>query len=102
MEFNRKEIISVINRIFEKNGLSALLSAKKAEDLAALTEFLISENEKYNLTAITEPSRIALNHYADCAALAKILPKGANIADIGCGAGLPNNYMLRNLLKSYS
>ena len=89
MEFNKKEIISVINRIFEKNGLSALLSAKKAEDLAALTEFLISENEKYNLTAITEPSRIALNHYADCAMLAKELPSGARIVDVGCGAGFP-------------
>ena len=89
MEFNKKEIISVITRIFNKNALSSLLSIKKAEDLAALTEYLIEENQKYNLTAIKEPERIALNHYADCAMLAKELPSGAKIIDVGCGAGFP-------------
>ena len=89
MEFNKKETISVITRIFAKNGLSSLLSIKKTEDLAALTEYLIEENQKYNLTAIKEPERIALNHYADCAMLAKELPLGAKIIDVGCGAGFP-------------
>ena len=50
---------------------------------------MLEENEKYNLTAITDVDKIILNHYADCAALAVRLPKGARVADIGCGAGFP-------------
>jgi 16S rRNA (guanine(527)-N(7))-methyltransferase RsmG len=50
---------------------------------------MLTENEKYNLTAITEPEKIILNHYADCAVLSDFLPKGAKIIDIGCGAGFP-------------
>ena len=60
-----------------------------SEKFHALTERMLEENEKYNLTAITDPDKIILNHYADCAALAVRLPKGAKIADIGCGAGFP-------------
>ncbi len=50
---------------------------------------MLQENEKYNLTAITEPNKIILNHYADCAVLALKLPLGAKIIDVGCGAGFP-------------
>ena len=51
---------------------------------------LVEENEKYNLTAITEPDKIILNHYADCVTLASRLKKGASIIDVGCGAGFPS------------
>ncbi len=51
---------------------------------------MLEENEKYNLTAITDPKKIILNHYADCATLAAHLPKGASIIDVGCGAGFPS------------
>jgi 16S rRNA (guanine527-N7)-methyltransferase len=66
-----------------------MLSAEKVEKFVTLTEILLRENEKYNLTAITEPDKIILAHYADCAAIAKALPKGATVADVGCGAGFP-------------
>ena len=89
-EIKANEFISELTRVFVTNGLGAMLSEAKARKLLMLTERLITENEKYNLTAITEPSKIILNHYADCAALAARLPKGARIADIGCGAGFPS------------
>ena len=89
MELNKKEMSALINRIFAKNNLSGMLSAKKSEDLITLTEHMLTENEKYNLTAITEPEKIILNHYADCATLASELPRGAKIIDVGCGAGFP-------------
>ena len=50
---------------------------------------MLEENEKYNLTAITEVDKIILNHYADCASIASLIPKGASIIDVGCGAGFP-------------
>ena len=54
-----------------------------------MTERLLTENEKYNLTALTDPGKIALLHYADCALIAKYMKKGATVIDVGCGAGFP-------------
>ncbi len=83
------EFTAKLGAVFKKNGLSSLLNAERASTFYRLTEFMLAENEKYNLTAITEPDKIILSHYADCAVLAKRLPKGARIIDVGCGAGFP-------------
>ena len=80
--------ISELTRVFKANKLPSL-TMEKCERFLALTKRMLEENEKYNLTAITDPDKIILNHYADCAALAAILPKGAKVADVGCGAGFP-------------
>lgn len=89
IEINEKTFKSELTKVFSSNGLSSLLSLDKVEKFYRLTVRMLEENEKYNLTAITEPSKIILNHYADCATLAARLKKGAKIADIGCGAGFP-------------
>ena len=81
---------SELARIFKLNGLSNMLNIEKADLLLSLTERMLEENEKYNLTAITDPDKIILNHYADCAILAKELPCNCRVADIGCGAGFPS------------
>ena len=89
MLFDEKQFISRLTKVFDKNGLSSMLNMERAEKFRLLTKVMLEENEKYNLTAIKEPNKIILNHYADCASLAAILPKNAKIADIGCGAGFP-------------
>ena len=89
MELNEQNFKSELASVFKKNGLGAYLNSEKSEKFLALTKRMLEENEKYNLTAITEPSKIILNHYADCVTLAEKLPKGAKIIDIGCGAGFP-------------
>jgi 16S rRNA (guanine(527)-N(7))-methyltransferase RsmG len=89
MELNEQEFKSELSRVFKANGLSQFLNIEKSEKFYRLTEIMLEENEKYNLTAITEPSKIILNHYADCAVLALKLPKGAKVIDVGCGAGFP-------------
>lgn len=86
---NEKDFFAEITSVFKNNSLSHLLSKEKAEKLFFLTNRLLEENEKYNLTAITEPKKVILHHYADCATLAAHLPKGAKIVDVGCGAGFP-------------
>lgn len=89
IELDKKAFISRLNSTFAENGLSALMTMDRAEKFFALTEHMLKENEKYNLTAITEPDKIILNHYADCATLSRYIKKGATLIDIGCGAGFP-------------
>ena len=89
MSLDENKFKSTLTRVFGENDLSSMLNLERVEKFLTLTKFMLEENEKYNLTAITEPDKIILNPYADCAALAKILPKGAKIADVGCGAGFP-------------
>ena len=89
-EINKQVFTSSLSKIFAANGLSSLLSQERMEKFYALTERMLTENEKYNLTAITEPDKIILNHYADCCTLSARLKKGASVIDVGCGAGFPS------------
>lgn len=89
MSIDKAKFISGMNACFGMGGLGGMLSLDICEKFYVLTIRMLEENEKYNLTAITEPSKIILNHYLDCATLASRLPKGARVADIGCGAGFP-------------
>jgi len=89
MPINENEFKSELARVFKLCGVSALLNAEKSDKLYKLTLRLLQENEKYNLTAITEPKKIVLNHYADCALPLSKFKKGASIIDVGCGAGFP-------------
>lgn len=84
-----QSFVSELTRVFKDNGLGSLLSLEKSEKFYKLTERMLEENEKYNLTAITDPKKIILAHYADCAILAAKIKKGATLVDIGCGAGFP-------------
>ena len=89
MEMDKKSFTSVLTRAFSANGMSSLLSLERMEKFYELTVRMLEENEKYNLTAITDPSKIILNHYVDCSTLAARLKKGSSIIDVGCGAGFP-------------
>ena len=89
MALNEQEFKSNLAKAFQKNGLSGLLTAERSDKFFTLTEIMLCENEKYNLTAITEPEKIILNHYVDCAAIADRFSKGAKVIDVGCGAGFP-------------
>ncbi len=88
-EINEKAFSSTLTKTFSDNGLGSMLNKTVSDKFYRLTLRMLEENEKYNLTAITEPEKIILNHYADCAVLAKRLKKGAKIIDVGCGAGFP-------------
>lgn len=104
MQLNKQSFISELTRVFKQNGMGGLLNIESGEKFFLLTERMLTENEKYNLTAITEPSKIILNHYADCATLAERLPREASIIDIGCGAGFPTLPLaiLRSDLKIFA
>ncbi|MCL2069085.1 MAG: class I SAM-dependent methyltransferase, partial [Oscillospiraceae bacterium] len=53
--------------------------------------FMLEYNEKVNLTAITAPDEIIIKHYVDSLLVldAYNIPHGANVIDVGTGAGFP-------------
>ena len=89
-EIKVQDFNSKITKVFNSNGLSSYLTMERVEKFYNLTVRMLCENEKYNLTAITDVDKIILNHYADCVTLSAKLKKGASIIDVGCGAGFPS------------
>jgi 16S rRNA (guanine527-N7)-methyltransferase len=62
------------------------------ERLELLAELLLDANQRLNLTGITEPREVWERHFLDSlsvAPLATDLPAGAEIVDVGAGAGFP-------------
>ena len=63
------------------------------DTLSKLDEYyhiLVEENNKYNLTAITEESQVYLKHFYDSLSIIKIVDlKEQYLLDIGTGAGFP-------------
>lgn len=66
------------------------VSENEAKSLDSFADFLIRENEKYNLTAIKTPDAIMLRHFCDSLTPLPHIKEGARLLDIGCGAGFPS------------
>lgn len=67
-----------------------LLSPRQIEQLETYCDFLLAENEKYNLTAITERDAVWEKHFADSILGAVAIPQNATLCDVGSGAGFPS------------
>lgn len=67
------------------------LSEKQLADFGLYSDLMIEWNEKVNLTAIVEPSEIAIKHFLDSILLLRALDVKENTAmiDVGTGAGFP-------------
>ena len=75
---------------FRANGLDSLCTDANIRAFYTLTSELLHCAEHMNLTAITDPKAVIIRHYADCAAAVSRIPAGADIADVGTGAGFPS------------
>lgn len=53
-------------------------------------EKLVSYNEKVNLTAITEKTKVFDKHFLDSILPVDIIKQNANMVDVGTGAGFPS------------
>lgn len=87
---NKTEFFDSYKRIFAENNLDAYAGDEVCEKMYALCEEMLRVNSFMNLTAITEPEDIILKHLADSLTVAKFIPEGARVSDIGCGAGFPS------------
>ena len=74
-------------------GLPALgleLSDSIKDTLCAFGHGVVRQNEVMNLTAITEPDRVARLHLLDSLTLLTLADlRGKTLIDVGCGAGFP-------------
>lgn len=67
------------------------LTEKQKRQFDEYYKFLIAENEKYNLTAITEKQEVYAKHFYDSLQLARVVDfnETEKLMDIGSGAGFP-------------
>lgn len=76
-----------LTEIFEKYGIK--LSKTQENQFDKYFHFLVEENKKYNLTAITEENEVVYKHFIDSVLPYTELPQNAKIIDVGTGAGFP-------------
>ncbi|GEL37737.1 ribosomal RNA small subunit methyltransferase G [Lacticaseibacillus paracasei subsp. tolerans] len=71
-----------------------VLNDHQQDQFVAYYQYLISENEKMNLTGITAEGDVYLKHFYDSLTLALVLPElqtqVMSVCDVGAGAGFPS------------
>ena len=80
---------SIIKHFCEKYNIT--LEEKALSDFSLLTDELLSYNSHTNLTAVRDARDVAIKHHADSLSLlaTELVPQGAKMIDVGCGAGFP-------------
>ncbi len=80
-----------MNKIFcEKlKNLDISITESQINSFEKLFSHLIEENQKYNLTSITEKDKVYLNHFVDSLSALPYIPKNSSLCDIGSGGGFP-------------
>ena len=77
-----------LKELFLKYNIT--LSDEQIDKFNQYYEYLISENEKYNLTAITEKNDVYLKHFIDSVLPYNYFKSNSLILDVGAGAGFPS------------
>ena len=76
--------------LIELKKINIEITQEQMKQLDLYYKLLITENQKYNLTTITEESDVYLKHFYDSLAVVKgIQLNNQYICDIGTGAGFP-------------
>lgn len=65
------------------------LSELQIDQFLKYYHYLIQENQKFNLTAITDFKEVVEKHFIDSVIPYQEIPVGAKVIDIGTGAGFP-------------
>lgn len=76
-----------LKQLFAKYGF--FLSQTQEEQFDKYFQYLVAENEKFNLTAITQKEEVAVKHFLDSVLPINEIPQNAWVIDIGTGAGFP-------------
>ena len=83
-----EQMLKALEEGLPQLGLELDETTKK--QLCAFGQVVVKQNEVMNLTAITEPDRVARLHLLDSLTLLKVDDlRGKKLIDVGCGAGFP-------------
>lgn len=77
----------LIEKTFKNYNI--LLTKDQIDKFYIYFSYLIEENEKYNLTAITNPQEVIVKHFVDSVLPYKSIKKNSLVVDVGTGAGFP-------------
>ena len=77
----------MIREVFAENNIA--IGEREVGLFETYYHNLISWNERFNLTAITDEKEVVLKHFVDSVIAEKYFPYGASVADVGSGAGFP-------------
>ncbi len=77
----------LIKKYFEKYKIN--INEKQINQFEIFFNYLIQENQKFNLTAITNPEEVVIKHFIDSLLPLNEIPYGARVIDIGTGGGFP-------------
>ena len=81
---NKEEFISELSK------LNIKITEKQLSDLETYYHLLYTENQKYNLTNITERESVYLKHFYDSLTIVKAIKlDNQSLIDMGTGAGFP-------------
>lgn len=77
--------------LLQKTGWTISLTPQQIGQLDRYRELLLEWNQKFNLTAITDPEEILTKHFLDSLSVLQAFPfeKNAAVLDLGSGAGFP-------------
>ena len=75
--------------VSKASELGLALDNATVQSLLVFSSMLQETNKKCNLTAIVEPYDIVVKHFIDSLTANNLIPYGANVVDIGSGAGVP-------------
>ncbi len=87
LDFEQFDLL--INNAFSSHPEVSFPTEEQKSKLYRFTELLLSENEKYNLTAIRTPQGVISKHLFDSICVSSHIPNGSKLIDIGSGAGFP-------------
>lgn len=77
----------LIKTTFENYGFS--LTETQILQFEKYFHYLVEENKKFNLTAITQQAEVVRKHFVDSVLPLAEISKNASIIDVGTGAGFP-------------
>lgn len=76
--------------VIEPTDYLNLINGEKRPVFEKFFSLLIEYNARFNLTAITERSEVFEKHFLDSVMGERLIPKNANVVEIGSGAGFPS------------
>ncbi len=85
----KQEFFKISEQVFADNNLSEFWQDEKRDALFELCNIMLAQNKVMNLSAIRDEEGVICRHFADSLTVAKHIPEGARILDVGSGGGMP-------------